>query len=247
MGISTGAALLGSAVIGGVASKSAADTQAQAGQASIAAQQGMFDTTQKNIAPTIAAGTNALGQIGQQQDYFNHQFGPADLKAGLAPNYDFMRTQGLVAANNAAGVSGAIAGGNAQQGGINYAENYAGNAYQNAFNNYQTQKNDIFNRLSSIASLGANSAVGQGTIGANVGSNIGNTITGIGNAQAGGTVGAANAITGGVGNYLGYNWLTNQGNTSGTNYLGTPNVAPSASPDLSYTGQVPIVPPLTPG
>jgi hypothetical protein len=93
---------------------------------------------------------------------------------------------------------------------IDYATNLAGNAYQQAFNNYQTQRNNIFGNLRDIASLGSNAAVGQGTISSNVGSSIGNTFTGIGNAQAAGGIGAANAIAGGIGNAIGgYGYLTN--------------------------------------
>jgi hypothetical protein len=212
------AAVIGSSLIGASASKSAADTQAQAGQASIAAQQGMFDTTQKNIAPFLQGGQNAISQLGSpsMQSYMTHQFGPADLKAGLAPNYDFMLRQGQLSAERLGGAGGL--GGNAQQSAQMFGQNYAGNAYQNAFNNYQTQRSNIFNSLYNIAGLGANAAVGQGNIAQQTGNSIGNTIGSIGAAQAGGMVGAANAITGGLGQWGGYKFLTTPRDTTG-NYL----------------------------
>jgi hypothetical protein len=222
----TGVAILGSSIIGGLTSSNAANTQANAANNATATQQAMFGQTQKNIAPFVQGGQAAIGQLGTpgMQDYLTHQFTAADLNANMSPGYEFARTQGLRAVGNAAGVTGSLVGGNAQQGAANYAENLANTYYQNAFQNYQTQRSNIFNQLYSIAGLGSNAAVGQGTIGANVGGNLANTITGAGNALAAGQVGTANAITGGIGNIIGYNawnngpaWLANSGGGTGMN------------------------------
>lgn len=210
------AAISGSAAVGAVASNRAARTQARAGERAIDAQRGMFDVTQENIQPFLGVGQQYAGTLADlgKTGYATRQFGAADLKAGLAPNYNFIRQQGLLAANNASSTQGGVAGTGAQRAAIDYATNLAGNAYQQAFTNFNTQRNNIFSNLNSIASLGSNAAVGQGNIAANVGENIGNTLTGIGNAQAGGIVGGANALSGGVNNYLGYNFLSNMGQPS---------------------------------
>ena len=209
----TGAAILGGALISADAAGNAADTQAEAGQRSIDSQRGMFDVTQKNVRPFIDVGQQYAGTLADlgRTDYATRQFGPQDLKNGLAPNYDWVRQQGLMAANNASSALGGVAGTGGQRAAIDYAEGLAGNAYQQAFNNFQTQRGNIFANLNSIASLGSNAAVGQGNIAANFGGNIGNTLTGIGNAQAAGQIGVANAIMGGANNYAGYNYLTNVG------------------------------------
>jgi len=55
-----GGSILGSALIGGVASNSAAGTQADAANNATNAQLSMFNTTQNNLAPYMTAGTNAL-------------------------------------------------------------------------------------------------------------------------------------------------------------------------------------------
>jgi len=55
-----------------------------------------------------------------------------------------------------------------------------------------------FNQLFNVLGLGANVASGQGTAALQTGSNISNLLGGIGQAQAGGTIGRANAITGGI-------------------------------------------------
>jgi len=209
------AAIIGSAAVGAYSSDRAAKKQAQAGERAIAAQQGMFDATKENVAPFIQTGTEAAGLLSDlgKSGYATRQFGPDDLKAGLAPNYEFIKQQGLMAANNQASALGGVAGTGGQRGAIDYATNLAGNAYQNAFLNFNNQRNSIFGNLNSIAGLGSNAAQGLGNISANVGQNIGNNMTGIGNAQAGGIIGTANAITGAANNYLGYNYLNNVANS----------------------------------
>jgi len=242
-----------SAVIGARSASRAADKQVDAGNNSIAAQQEMFGVTQKNIQPYLRLGEQYAGtlaslgapantgmgpQLPGGSSYATQQFGPAELAAGLAPNYEWVKQQGLMAANNQASALGGVAGTGGQRGAIDYATNLAGNAYQQAFNNYQSQRNSIFGNLRDIASLGSNAAVGQGTISSNVGGNIGNTLTGIGNAQAGGIVGGANAITGGINSGIGYNFLTNMGTSAAIPGYGAGSAqnawrpAPAGSPDF---------------
>jgi hypothetical protein len=81
-----------------------------------------------------------------------------------------------------------------------YTQNYAGNAYQNAFTNYQTQRGNIYNTLAGIAGLGQQSVNTSANAGAQAAGTVGNTIQNLGQAQASGTVGAANAISGGLQN-----------------------------------------------
>ena len=118
-------------------------------------------------------------------------FPPHDLTANLAPNYEFMRQQGLGAVRQTANVGGG--GSNVLKSGITFAENYAKNAYQDAVNNWRNQQTDIYNRLSNLAGIGQTSQ-GQATT---LGTNMANAASqlGIGGATAlgAGQVGAANA------------------------------------------------------
>jgi hypothetical protein len=211
---------LGSALVGSSAAKKAADIQAAAAQNATALQGQMFNTINQQQAPYRTAGYNALNQLGglgsgqyQQYDaqgnpttmgagtgYLTKQFGPEDLKAGLAPNYDFMLQQGQMANQRAANVGGGAIGGNALQGLQNYTQNYAGNAYQNAFQNFQNQRTNIYNTLAGIAGIGqtgqnatntaaqnatnAQTQLGVGSAAAQAAGQIG-TATGYGNALAG--------------------------------------------------------------
>ena len=218
------AAVVGGNIVGGVigagAAKSAANTQAQSAREALDFQKQQFNTIQQQGAAGRSAGYNALNQLGALgsgtygmydaqgnptgtgtgNDYLTHQFNASDLQAGLAPNYDFMLQQGQTANQRAANLGGGAIGGNAIQGMQDYTQNYAGNAYQNAFNNYQGQRQNIYNTLAGIAGLGQQAVNTSANAGAQAANSVGNTMQNIGAAQAAGTVGASNAISGGLQN-----------------------------------------------
>lgn len=194
-----------SSIIGAGAAKSAANTAADASNRATDAQLGMFNTLNNQSAPYRQAGYTALNDISGMKGYFNHQFDANDLKTNLAPNYQFQLDQGLGAVKNAENLKTGFSG-NFIKGVNDYAQNYAGGAYQQAFNNYTTNQNNIFNRLSSIAGLGQTSNANNANVGANISGNAAQTIVGSGQAQAAGTIGAANAIGSGANNAL--SWYT---------------------------------------
>jgi hypothetical protein len=194
----------------------------KAQQAATAASQGVLkDIYGQQLGfqkPYQAAGTNALNQLGQlgtgqyqQYDasgqpttmgtgsgYLTHQFDKNDLAAGLAPNYDFMLQQGQMANQRAANVGGGALSGNTLQGLQNYTQNYAGTAYQNAFNNYQTQRNNIYNNLSNMAGIGQTANTSAQAAGQAYGTGITGLNTGLANATAAAMLGQAQAAGGGA-------------------------------------------------
>lgn len=213
-------------LVGGVGSLLASGQQANALNRSIDTQSGYLNMLNAQQAPYRAAGYTALGQLGDLTaggltSPLLRPFGPADLKTNLAPNYEFMKQQGIGAATNLLNRGGGTIAGNTLKGVTDYATDYAGTGYQNAFNNYNTNQTNIFNRLAAIAGLGqtANAQSVQGT--SALGPGIGTTIGNLGTAQAAGTMGAANATTAAGNNALGWFALPSLlGNTpSGT----TPN------------------------
>lgn len=133
-----------------------------------------------------------------------HQFDASDLTTNLAPNYAFMLDQGQSANKNASNLGGGLLGGNALQGLNTFTQNYAQNAYQQAYNNYNTNQSNIFSRLSGVAQTGQNSAVNAASNAINAGQAMGQTTANIGAAQAGGTIGSANALAGGLNNAASY-------------------------------------------
>ena len=210
---------LGSALIGSSAAQKAADIQSAAAQNATALQGQMFNQINQQQAPYRTAGYNALNQLGgmgagqyQQYDaagnpttmgtgtgYLTKQFGPADLQAGLAPNYDFMLQQGQMANQRAANVGGGAIGGNALQGLNKYTQDYAGNAYQNAFNNFQSQRTGIYNTLAGIAGIGQTGQTSTNQAATNLANAQSQLGVGSAAAQAAGQVGTAGAY----GNALG--------------------------------------------
>lgn len=203
---SVAAAIVGGAVVGGVASaysgNKAASAQQDAAQKASDTQMQMYNQTRNDQAPYRDAGYSALSQLNagfKPGGQFAHQFDANDLKSGLAPNYDFMLSQGLGAVNNQASVGGGLVGGNALKGINDYAQGYASNAYQQAFDNYNTNQTNIYNRLSNIAGLGQTSNGQTAQAGMNASSNIGSAQLASGAAQAAGYTNMGNAISG-VGN-----------------------------------------------
>lgn len=101
------------------------------------------------------------------------------------PGYKFARDQGVQQVARALGSTGQTG---AQAKGIaRFVTGLADQTY-----------GEQFNRLLQGANLGETAAAQTGNIGASYAGGISNTITGAGTAQAAGTVGAANAISGGL-------------------------------------------------
>ena len=198
-----GWALAGSAVLGYLgsqnqadAAQSAAQTQLQGTQAASQQQREMFDILNKQQAPYREAGYGALNQINTMLPQFTKTFTPADLQANLAPNYEFMKNQGLGATAQQANVESP--GSNVDLSKTMFAENYAKGAYQDALTNWRNQQTDIFNRLSGIAGIGQTAQGQAQNLGSATGTNLANLATGGANAIAGGQIGSANAQFGGL-------------------------------------------------
>lgn len=182
-------------------------------------------------APNLGAlppGEPAPGQL--RAGDLTRMFTPADLESNLAPNYQFMLSQGLGAVNQGANVGGG--GSNITRGAIKFAQDYARNAYQDALNNYRLQQGDIYNRLSGIAQTGQTAQQNAASTAAQMGSNISQLGIGAAQAQAAGQVGAANAMAGGLGNIA--STLGTYGILKGTGALG----------DNTMTGFYPTTAPI---
>lgn len=182
------------------AAKQAAQMQADAANRAMEIQKAQFDRINEQQRPQRELGYKGVSQISDMMPYLTKQFGPQDLQAGLAPNYDFMLSQGQGFNAAKANQAGGMIGGNALQGLNQFTQDYAQNAYQNAFNNYQTGQTNIYNRLAGIAGIGQTA---QGAVNA-AGSNLANNLSslGVGGAAATGSglIGAANAYGGAASN-----------------------------------------------
>jgi hypothetical protein len=187
----------------------------------LAQQQSMFNTTEGNEQPYIQQGAGAASQLnyllgeGTPGQYNNTtgQTASGSSAGGfgslnspftaqnfqqMSPAYQFQLQQGgqgtLNMDSNAQGAESGAALKDLQS----YNQNFANTSFNNAFNQYQTQQNNVFNRLSGLATLGSNAGSAGTTGSAQFANSIGNTTSSIGASQAAGTVGAANALSGGI-------------------------------------------------
>jgi len=233
MGIET--AIIGSAILGGVASSKASKAQQQATetaaeasrdttQASIEAQERMFNrqvALQEPFRETGLAAQNRLADllgISGRTDAPGYGYGlqPFTMAQYQAdPGYGFRLKRGLDAMERTAAARGGLLSGNQLRGAMEFGQDLASQEYGNAFNRFQTERANILNPLQSLGGVGQTSAnaltSAAGNLGAgmanaygNLGSALSANAIGAGNARASGYMGATNALAGGVGQYLNY-------------------------------------------
>jgi hypothetical protein len=200
-GIAT--AIVGGAVIGGVASNMAAGKQADAANNATAISDAQYQQTREDQTPWRNAGTIALSQLGtgtKDGGEFNRNFTLADFQQD--PGYDFRMSEGQKALERSASARGGLQGGGTLKALTRYGQDYASNEYGNAYNRFNNDNTTRFNRLASLAQVGqtANSTIAQaGQANAN---NASSNALAAGNARASGYVGTANAINSGLNNSM---------------------------------------------
>jgi hypothetical protein len=235
-------AVVGSALIGGSAAKSAASTQSAAADRAAELQNQQFQQTREDYAPYREAGYNALAQLqktaGNVPGAF--KFGAGDYQAD--PGYAFRLSEGQKALDRQAAARGGLISGGALKAAQRYGQEMGSqefqNAYNRAFTGYGTEvarENQLYNRQAALAGIGQTATGQVAQAGQNYANTAGNLMTGGAAAQAAGQVGMANAITGGLGTYLNYsqgNALTNAlrgyGGTSNASAVTNPYFAPGA-------------------
>lgn len=179
-----------SSAIGARSASKAADAQTQAANRQIDLSERIYDETTERFQPYYDAGTNALAGI-------MFELGMGEAPEGYSgftatPGYDFRLNQGMDALEGSAAARGGLLTGNTLEGIQAYGQDMASREYGN-----------YFNRLAGVMSGGQAAAAGQANAGANYQAGASNALTSIGNAQAAGYIGQANALTGGINNALG--------------------------------------------
>jgi Chaperone of endosialidase len=157
------AGALGGGFLGASGAESAAQISANT-------QLGIFDQTQKNLAPFIQMGGSAFSNLGALLG-----FGPGGLNAASGakamnlvqslPGYQFQMNQGVQAVDR----SSAARGLNLSGGQLKDLTQFGQGTAQNAWNSYIGQ-------LSNAAGLGESAAAGQGYVGAQTGASAGNAL-----------------------------------------------------------------------
>jgi hypothetical protein len=204
-------AVIGSTAVGLYSANKAAKTQAGAAAQAADVQQQQFEQTRADQAPYREAGYNALAELqrtaGNVPGAF--KFGAGDYQAD--PGYAFRLSEGQKALDRQAAARGGLISGGALKAATRFGQDMGSQEYQSAYNRaltgYNTdvaRENQLYNRQAGLAGIGQTATNLVGQAGQNYATNVGNLMTGAGAAQAAGQVGAANALTGGLGTYLNY-------------------------------------------
>ena len=215
------AAVVGTSLVGSYmqsqAAGKAAGQYADAANRGLAYNQEMFDKINAQNAPYRTLGEQGASQYGKFIDngYFTAQPSMNDLTT-LMPNYEFGLKQGMGQFNAGLNAAGGAVSGNAIQGGQQFAQDYAGNALQNAFANYQTNRQNVASNVGAATGFGLNANQITGTAASGASSNASSLLSSIGNAQAAGTMGQANAYAGGLNSISNYAMLYGLKNSPGS-------------------------------
>jgi hypothetical protein len=196
----TAAAIAGSAVIGGIASSNAAREQSKAADRATAEQRRQFNRQVELQEPFRQAGVNALPELIEASRYTPFSMDQFQQD----PGYAFRMREGLKALDRSAAARGGLLSGNQLRGVTQFGQDLASQEYTNAFNRYQSERAARLNPLQSLAGMGQSNAATMAQQAGQFGQNMAENQIARGNMRASGYVGAANALTGGIGQYLNY-------------------------------------------
>ena len=253
-----GGAILGASVLGTVGSIVAGGEQASGQEQAAQTQANELGSIQQLESPFVQGGYGAetsLNQLlgtapatgpggtatstGLPGGYLTQQFNPTQAQLDNYPGYQFALKTGMQATQNADTPGSGALSGQTLKDLTNFATGTASNYYNQYFNQFQTQQNNIFSRLSGIAQLGQAGAAGVASAGTQLGQGIAQAQAGAAASQAGGIVGATNSIGSAPLNYLIAGNLANNAAGSGAplNSINTGAVSAATDPNLfsAYT------------
>jgi hypothetical protein len=251
------AGAIGGAAISSSASKDAASTQADSANRAADLQNDQYQQNVENLKPFTDFGKNNIDSLQSlinnpflTQGFYADKFSaPTAAQAQQTPGYQFTLDQGLKATQNSAAARGLGTSGAALKGASTYATGLADSTYNDVYNralsayntnfnsalsqyntNQQTLGNQI-NRLQTAVQTGQNSAAMTAQQGTAAAANAGNYLTSGANAQAAGTVGSANALSGALNSVgssaLTYGLLNNNASTPAATYGAVNTSTPS--------------------
>ena len=194
------AAMIGSAVLGASSSRSAAKTQAASADRATELQREQFERQVELQAPFREAGLRALPELEAASRYT--PFGMDQFQAD--PGYGFRLSEGQKALERSAAARGNLLSGGTGKALTRYGQEMGSQEYMNAFNRYQAERSARLNPLQSLAGVGQTSTNALGVAGQNYATAAGEAIGAAGQARASGYMGTANAIGGGLNQYLNY-------------------------------------------
>ena len=178
-------AIVGTAVVGGVAANSAANAQESAANAASNTQLEMQRIAREDQAPWLKAGEGGLNELAGMLGIPGYKVSTDWRKD---PGYEFQRDEGQKALDRSFAARGNLLSGAALKAASRYNQDYASGAY-----------NQRLNRLASIAGVGQTAAGANSANAMQTGRDVAENQIGAGNARASGYMGMSNALTGAVG------------------------------------------------
>ena len=169
--------------IGSRAASNASDAQIRSAREANQLAKYMYDTTRTDNLPALNARNAGL------TGYQNLLKNPGQIVND--PGYKFGFNQGVAGYDNSGAARGMRLSGAQAKALTRFGQDYG-----------QTKFDQSLNRYGNLAGLGQTGAGTIANAGQNYANTAGNNITGAGNAAAAGYIGSANAVTGGITNYL---------------------------------------------
>ena len=187
-------------VINAGASVSASQSQSRANKRAIASQEKMFNKQIELQEPFRKVGVNALPDLVAASKYtpFTMEQFQAD------PGYAFRLQEGLKALDRSAAARGGLLSGATLKGAQRYGQDLGSQEYTNAFNRYQLERQARLNPLQSLAGMSQTAANTMSNQAGQFGENMAQNAMTQGNIRASGYMNTANALTGGLNQYLNY-------------------------------------------
>lgn len=196
---------VGSSVIGADAAGDAADAQSAAARDTNATNKYIFDKQVELQEPFRDAGLTANSRLmqlmglstggadnGSLMQTFNADAMYSD------PGYQFRLGEGMKGVENSAAAQGGLLSGAALKAIQKYGQDYASNEYGNAYNRFNSDQTNKYNRLAGLVNTGMGATNQISNAAGQYGQNVASTNSALGNAQAAGSIGQANAWTSGI-------------------------------------------------
>jgi hypothetical protein len=191
-------ATAGSSIAGSVEAGNAAGQEKNALQQSILLQQQQSAQNQANFAPFIGVGQNSANAFNADLGQLTTPFNPTLQQLQQTPGYQFELQQGTNATNNSMAAQG-LSGSGAELGALDqYSQGLANSTYQSLADIYNQNRSTTANILGQGLQTGEGAASELGNINAGLTGQTSQSLAGIGQAEAGGSAGTANAISGGL-------------------------------------------------
>lgn len=147
----------------------------------------MFDQARKDQEPWRQAGASAVNTLGSQMGDMTRTFTMNDFQQD--PGYQFRMAEGQKAIERSAAARGGLMGGRSLKDISRFGQDFASNEFTNAYNRFNNDRDQRFNKLSSLAGVGQSSASQIANQGMQAGQQVAGNQMGVGNAAAANIIG----------------------------------------------------------